>query len=305
MPGSSKLKSKRLTISIIGAGRVGQTLGRLLHKSGNSIESVVCRTKPSARKAVAFIGSGTPLTSDLSGLAASKLFLLTVPDDEISKTAERMAVLRTDWSGSIVIHTSGSLSSDALKPMSNQGAAVASAHPLLSISSPKSGIEQIAAGYFCIEGDKPATSMANRLIKSLGARTFEIKSTDKAAYHAAAVLASPHLTALLSLSIQLLEQCGLSDVEARKVLNPLVASTVENLWRHGASAALTGPIKRADVSTVRRNLRALAEFDELAENIYRFLSLQGVRLSNSADLSHEKLEPIVYELLRLPEQQSR
>src|SRR5215471_10584712 len=107
MPGSSKRKSKRLTISIIGAGRVGQTLGRLLHKSGTSIESVVCRTKSSARKAVAFIGRGTPLTSDLSGLAASKLFLLTVPDDEISKTAERMAVLRTDWSGSIVIHTSG------------------------------------------------------------------------------------------------------------------------------------------------------------------------------------------------------
>ncbi|HZS48061.1 MAG TPA: Rossmann-like and DUF2520 domain-containing protein [Blastocatellia bacterium] len=296
---------QKLTISIIGAGRVGQTLGRLWRDRGYTIESVVCRTKQSARRAVAFIGGGNPHSIDTSDLPASKVFLVSVPDDEIAETAKQIAILRADWSRTVFLHTSGSLSSRILEPLSDCKAHTGSAHPLLSISSPKLGVSQIAGGYFCIEGDKEATSLAKRLVKSIGGKTFEIDSSDKALYHAAAVLASPHLTALLSLSIQALEQCGVSKTEAHKILQPLVNSTIENLWKHGAETALTGPVSRADIATIRRNLRALAQTSELAENVYRFLSLQGANLSRSAGAPQEKLEPIIHELLQNPWRQSR
>jgi predicted short-subunit dehydrogenase-like oxidoreductase (DUF2520 family) len=284
---------KQFFISVIGAGRVGQTLGRLWHNQGYTIESVVCRKLTSAKRAVRFIGAGKPNPKSLS---KSDLFLLSVPDDELQNSVALLQQHFTDLKGSAVLHTSGSLSSSILQPLQKIGAPVGSMHPLLSFSSPELAVDQVAGGFFCVEGDNPATAIAKRLIKSIGAQPFEIRSSDKSVYHAAAVMASPHLTSLLSLSIELLMGCGLTEKKSGDVLLPLINTTISNLSKQGAATALTGPVKRADLSTIERNLDALTTANPLAEQVYRLLSLQGVKLTEQSGMPDEKLSGIVRRL---------
>jgi len=284
---------KQLTISIIGAGRVGQTLGRLWHDQGHEIEAVVCRETRSAKRAIRFIGAGKAEPANPENLPKSQVFLLSAPDDELPNAVDLLQRHFADLKGSVVLHTSGSLNSVTLGSLRKIGASVCSMHPLLSFSNPKLAINQIAGGFFCVEGDRAATTLAKRLVKSIGAQPFEINPKDKSIYHAAAVMASPHLTSLLSLGIELLMRCGLSEQKACDVLLPLVNSTIGNLSKQGAAAALTGPVKRADITTIKRNLDALSATNPLAEEVYRLLSLQGVTLSRRSGVSDQKLSAII------------
>src|SRR5437899_2499597 len=103
--------SRQLSISIIGAGRVGQTLGKLWREQGYLIEAVVCREIPSARRAVRFVGAGTPNPQQLP---ESSLFLLSVPDDELPNAVDLLRQHFSHLTGSAILHTSGSLSSEVL-----------------------------------------------------------------------------------------------------------------------------------------------------------------------------------------------
>ena len=287
------LMPKQLSISIIGAGRVGQTLGKLWHDQAHKIEAVVCRQILSAKRAVRFIGAGKAESSTPKTLPKSQIFLLSVSDDELQNAIDLLRRQFNDLTGSVVLHTSGSLSSSALEPLQKIGASIGSMHPLLSLSNPELAIGQVAGGFFCVEGDSAATEIAKQLIESIGAEAFEIRSTDKGIYHAAAVMASPHLTALLSLSIELLTKCGLTEQRATEVLMPLVNSTIDNLSKQGAVDALTGPVKRADVTTIERNLDALSGANPVAEEVYRVLSVQAIRLIATSGTPNLKLLEIL------------
>src|SRR5882724_10725232 len=107
---------EKITISIFGAGRVGQTLGRLWRENGYTIETVICQRKQSARRAARFIGAGSPEVSTVSAMPKSRVFLLSVPDDELQTAVLKLQRLFTDLHGSVVLHTSGSLSSEILNP---------------------------------------------------------------------------------------------------------------------------------------------------------------------------------------------
>ena len=256
----------------------------------------MCQSVASARRAAKFIGEGTAQSLENLAHSDSDVFVLSVPDDDLSLVAKQLSGLRTYWKKSVVLHTSGSQSSAVLQAFAKSGASVGSMHPLLSFSSPKLAVNQIAGGYFCIEGHKRAMKVARLLIRALGAKAFEISPSDKSKYHAAAVMASPLLTSLLSLSIELLEQCGLPEKTARAVLMPLISSTIENLARQGAVDSLTGPVRRADLTTVERNLKAIGQKNSLANDVYRILSMQAAKLSQTAGVPDEKLAPLVSRL---------
>src|SRR4051812_41822566 len=123
---------KQLSISIIGGGRVGQTLGKLWRDQGHTIEAVVCSHIASARSATRFIGAGNPNPQELP---KSNLFLLSVPDDELQNAVDLLRRSFTGLNHSVVVHTSGSLSSTILGPLRKIGASVGSMHPLLSFSA--------------------------------------------------------------------------------------------------------------------------------------------------------------------------
>lgn len=279
-----------MKISIIGAGRVGQALALRAREAGFEIVDIVCRSRRSANRAAKFIGAGKAQTASRARLADADLFLISTPDDKIHEAVE--LVRRSEVKSTVALHTSGALSSDVLKPLAENGFAVGSCHPLQSFESPERGVALLDKTYFCIEGNTKAVRVARRFVKAIGARDFEIKTEMKSLYHAAAVMSSGGITALLSVNLGLLMKCGLSEAKARQVLLPLVEGTLANIRAVGTTEALTGPVRRGDGGTVERNLKALVAADAKAMELYCLLAERSVALARAAGADEAALQNI-------------
>ena len=286
--------NRPVKLSIVGAGRVGQTLGRLGREVGYEIADIVCRSRRSATLATRFIGAGTPRAASSRTLQAASVIFITTPDDRISDAVRMIEENRQAIGRAVVLHTSGALASDALAALREARFAVGSCHPLQTFESPRRALTLIRQSRFCVEGDARAVRAARTYVRRVGARSFEIPTAMKPLYHAAAVMASGGVTALLSVSLEALRECGLNEMQARRVLLPLTAATVENVREVGPRRALTGPVRRGDIGTVRRNLEALAAGDE------RWLAIYGLLAAHSLSLIESELDrPVVTALRRL------
>ncbi|HVF50350.1 MAG TPA: DUF2520 domain-containing protein [Pyrinomonadaceae bacterium] len=278
-------------VAVVGAGRLGTALGRALAACGYEVAAVVARRARHAARAASLVGGRTQGLSaaQLSELPPVKIVFITTPDDRIEETAARLAeTMKGDAATPprVALHASGALSSDALAPLRARGFAVGSLHPLIAVSDATTGAESLRRAFFCVEGDARATVAARKIVRTLGARSFTIDTKDKALYHAAAVMTSGHTVALFALAVELLMRCGLTATNARRVLLPLLDSTLENLSTQTPARALTGTFARADTSTVRRHLDALSALDDpTALRVYALLGERSLRLAaeNGAD----------------------
>jgi len=124
---------------------------------------------------------------------------------------------------------------------------------------------------FAIEGDAEAVRLARRLARDVGGRPVRLRAGAKALYHAAAVLASGHVTALLDTSLEAMRRAGLGEREALAAVLPLVTGTIANVEAAGTEAALTGPFARGDEGTIARNRAALEAVDPRAAEVYDLL----------------------------------
>lgn len=278
------------TISIVGAGRVGTALAIALTSKGYPIVAVAARRAAHARKAISL--SGLPsqtlaLGADqLEQLPPSDVVLITTPDDAIAGIARSFAKLRrSSRHRTTFLHTSGALSSEVLSPLAKAGFHAGSMHPLVSISDPCAAANALPGAFYCIEGDTVATRFAKAIVRDLNGTAFTISSQSKPLYHAAAVMASPHLVALFDLATEMLVFCGVNKKAARSILVPLVQSTVNNLKLAAPEKALTGTFARGDLATVRRHLKALSP-KQLAEalDIYKLLGLHSLQLATRRGL---------------------
>jgi predicted short-subunit dehydrogenase-like oxidoreductase (DUF2520 family) len=280
--------SPLVTVSIIGAGRLGTALALALANCGYQIEALVARTTRSARRAARLSGTHAIALSSvqLDQLPPSELLFITTPDDAIASTAAQLAAtLHEPQRGRTILHASGALSSDALRDLRDACFATGSLHPLVSVSEPVQGAAALSVAFFCVEGERRAVRMARKVVRDLGAQSFSVKAVDKALYHAAAVMASGHLVALFDIAAEMLMDCGLTGARARAVLLPLVRSTIENLSLHAPAQALTGTFARADLATMRRHLAALrARAGTEALSAYVLLGARSLRLAGQKGL---------------------
>jgi predicted short-subunit dehydrogenase-like oxidoreductase (DUF2520 family) len=293
------------TISIIGAGRMGTALARALSSRGYKIEAVVARRKSHAR-ACAELVETQPLiltSAQLDQLPPSDILFITTPDDAIESVASQLAAMMKSRARKMkgekgrrkrtALHASGALSSRSLRSLRGAGFSTGSMHPLISVSDSIHGAESLRRAFFCIEGESAAQSVARSLVDVLGAKSFSINTKDKALYHAAAVMASGHMTALFDIATEMLTHCGLTAKRASAVLLPLLKSTVENLCASDPARALTGTFARADTATVRRHLAVLSSSamrDALAT--YTLLGLRSLQLAKRAGASSDALKEI-------------
>ena len=166
--------------------------------------------------------------------------------------------------------------------MLRQALHTGSLHPLVSISEPRAGAEKLRGAFYCVEGDAAANRVARSIVKDLQGHSFHIASNSKPLYHAAAVMASGHVTALVSLAADMLVQCGLDEKTARRILLPLLESTVANLSISEPAKALTGTFARGDLVTVRRHLQALSN-ERLTEALaaYKLLGRRSLALAKN------------------------
>ncbi|HEX8142933.1 MAG TPA: Rossmann-like and DUF2520 domain-containing protein [Pyrinomonadaceae bacterium] len=301
----SSSNQRQPTISIIGAGRLGTAFGLALAARGYRVEAVMARRLAHARRAAALINRhAQPLSAAaLDELPGSDLLLITTPDDQLAQTAARLAAMLAESEseahagikarGRTALHCSGALSSDVLSPLNEVGFRTGSMHPLVSISEPVQGAERLRGAFYCIEGESSAVRRARAIVRDIGGRSFSISSSDKALYHAAAVMASGHMVALFDIALEMLVRCGLTERRAQLVLMPLVESMVANLSVHDPAHALTGTFARADAATMRRHLGALGSAEvNMALEVYRLLGRRSLRLAKKIGVESEALKKL-------------
>ena len=232
-------------VGIVGAGRLGTALAAALREAGVRVEG------PAGRGEI-------PRGCDA--------VVLCVPDAEIPAAAATVA-----GAAPLVGHTSGATRLSALEAA---GGAAFGLHPLQTFP-PDSGPETFRGAGCAVAGSSPeALDFARRLARALGMNAFEIDDEGRAAYHAAASVASNFTVTLLAAAERIATGAGLSPVEARELLAPLVRRTVESVAELGPERALTGPVARGDDATVEAQRRAIEDaapelldlFDELVRH---------------------------------------
>lgn len=279
-----------MKISIIGVGRLGGALALALSRKGYSIENLVARKSETAEKIAENIEPKPQIlaSEETRRLAGAEIIFITTQDSEIESVAAGLAGSLPDKP--FVFHTSGSLSSQVLRRLSEAGFKVGSIHPLVSVSDSFFGAEKFKDVFFCLEGETEAVAVGEKIVRDLQGKPFAVETKFKTLYHASAVTASGHVTALISLAVEMLAACGLTLEEAQEILLPLVKSTIENLEKQTPSQALTGTFARADTETMKKHIAAIRETSapELLE-VYLQLGLRSAHLAEMHGANAENL----------------
>ncbi|HEX2127501.1 MAG TPA: DUF2520 domain-containing protein [Thermoleophilaceae bacterium] len=242
-------------VAVVGAGRLGVPLAAALREAGLSVEGPLGRAERPAR---------------------CDAVVLCVPDSEISPAAEAAA-----GAAPLVGHTSGATPLAALAPARAEAFGL---HPLQTFA-PGAGPEEFRDAAAAVAGSTPrALDCAVFLAETLRMKPFEIDDEGRAAYHAAASIASNFLVTLQAAAESVAAGAGLEPSDARALLVPLLRRTVDNLAELGPEGALTGPVARGDHATVASQRAAVEEvtphlldlFDELVRHTDS-LATQGAR----------------------------
>jgi len=211
-------------VRVIGMGRAGGSLAAALTAAGWTI--------------VGSVGRDDDVRDAAEGV---DLLVIATPDAAIETVAAAVAPVAT----TVVAHLSGSLGLEALAPHVRRGAL----HPLVSLPNAAVGAQRLQGAWFAVAGDELVTEV----VADLGGRSFAVADADRAAYHAAACIASNHLVALMGQVERVAASLG---VPFEAYLD-LVRGTVDNVASLGPAAALTGPAARGDWDTIERHRRAL------------------------------------------------
>jgi predicted short-subunit dehydrogenase-like oxidoreductase (DUF2520 family) len=277
--------------SIIGAGRLGTSLGLALARRGWEPAVIADRDPAAAREGRRAIGRGTASADIVRAARKAPVLFITVPDDAVEAVARKLARTAGDWSGRTIFHTSGLLASSSLGPLRALGARVASLHPVQSFPAKAGGARLFPGIFWGIEGDPEAVRLGKEIVRSLGGRPFVVREEAKPLYHAACSLAANAFVALEAAAAALLAEAGASPRTAGAVLLPLVQGTLQGVKKFGLEKALTGPVVRGDVGTVRRHLEALAS-RPLHDEMYRVLGLAAVRLLSEGKTPPRRLRAL-------------
>lgn len=238
-------------VRVIGPGRAGESLALALSRIGWTVREPVRRG-----------GSVTDAASDVD------LLVIATPDSSIAEIARAVEPVES----SVVVHLAGSLGLDVLEPHPQRAAL----HPLVAMPAPEVGARRLAAGaWFAIAGSTAgASALVESVVDGLGGEWFTVDDRHRAAYHAAASIASNHVVALLGQVERVAATAGVP----LEVYLQLVRATIDNVAELGPTAALTGPAARGDRETIERHRVAL-DADELA--LYDALVAAARRLVDS------------------------
>jgi predicted short-subunit dehydrogenase-like oxidoreductase (DUF2520 family) len=241
-------------LAVIGRGRAGGSLARAAELAGMEVRRA---GRENATEAIAGAGAA----------------LLCVPDESI---AEACAAVAAPGPPPLIGHVSGATTLAALAAASERGVRTFSLHPLQTFADDETSVQGTPCA---IAGSDPeALAFARSLAERLGMLPFEVDEERRAAYHAAAAIASNLLVALEESAAKLLERAGVAD--PRELLAPLVLRTAAN-WAERGPEALTGPVARGDTETLERHRAALAELAPELEPLYEALSERAMALASA------------------------
>ncbi|MFB8075178.1 Rossmann-like and DUF2520 domain-containing protein [Streptomyces californicus] len=252
-PLDARDRPARLTVGVVGAGRVGPALAASLQLAGHRPVAVSGVSDASRRRAAALLPD-VPLVEPAEVLARADLVLLTVPDDVLPTLVEGLAETGAVRPGQLLVHTSGRYGARALDPALRAGALPLALHPAMTFTGTAVDVQRLAGCSFGVTAPEELRLAAEALVIEMGGEPEWIAEESRPLYHAALALGANHLVTLVAQSMELLAKAGVSAPD--RMLGPLLGAALDNALRSG-DAALTGPVARGDAGTVAAHIGEL------------------------------------------------
>ncbi|GAB3850546.1 Rossmann-like and DUF2520 domain-containing protein [Nesterenkonia populi] len=244
----------RLGVGVISAGRVGAVLGAALRSAGHQLVGVHAVSSASRERAELLLPD-VPVLEIPEILRRAELILLAVPDDALPEVVSGTAEAGHFQPGHLVVHTSGRFGTGVLTPAEQAGAIGLAIHPAMTFTGTSMDLQRMTAAACAVTAPAEVLPVAQALVVEMGAEPVVVAEEHRGTYHAALAHASNHLNTITAQSAQLLEAAGVES--PARLLGPLMQASLDNALASGESA-LTGPVARGDVGTVRLHLDRLA-----------------------------------------------
>ncbi|WP_090853588.1 Rossmann-like and DUF2520 domain-containing protein [Nocardioides lianchengensis] len=241
-------------VGVIGAGRVGAVLAAGLASAGHPVVAAAGESD-ATRARIAALLPGVRHAKPTDVARASEVLLLTVPDDMLGNVVSMLAASGALRPGQVVVHTSGRHGLAVLEPAREVGARVVALHPAMTFTGTAVDLGRLAGCVFGLTAAPAERALAESLVADLGGRPMWVPEEMRTLYHAGLAHGANHLVTLVSEAMEMLAAAGADDPAG--TLRPLLTAALDNALAHG-DAALTGPIVRGDLGTVRAHLDDLA-----------------------------------------------
>ena len=292
------MDSRSLRVGFIGAGRAANALAAGLRDRGYRVASVASRT-PASAEALAGRIDGCVAHATPQGVADScNLVFITTPDDAIEAVAGEV-----DWPvGMGVAHCSGAESASILETARESGAMTGSFHPMQTFTAATQGADAFSGVPFAVEGPTPLLDVLKEAARALGGWPVEVPPEHRALYHLSGFLACGLISAQIGQAADLWRVMGHTREQGLEALIPILRGTVDSLEAQGIPGALTGPISRGDLGTVRKHLEALDTHAPSLTPLYCEIALGAVKLAKEKggvdDARELELNALLEERLR-------
>lgn len=273
----------RLTVGVVGAGRVGPALAAALRLAGHRPVAASGVSDASRRRAAELL-PGVPLVEPAQVLARADLVLLTVPDDALEGLVAGLASTGAVRPGQLLVHTSGRYGVGVLEPALRAGALPLALHPAMTFTGTQVDVARLAGCSFGVTAPDQLRLAAEALVVEMGGEPEWIDEGARPLYHAALAIGANHLVTLVAQSLELLGRAGVA--EPGRMLGPLLGAALDNALRSG-DAALTGPVARGDATTVAAHVAELRRTSPQALTSY----LAMARATADRALANGMLKP--------------
>jgi predicted short-subunit dehydrogenase-like oxidoreductase (DUF2520 family) len=273
----------RPTTFIVGAGPVATALAGALRLGGVPVLGLWARKPPAARAAGATAGVAAFSSAPPDVLLEARVVVLAVRDAAVAEVAQMLVGTGLVGTRHVMLHCAGAASAqEQLGAVAAKVGGIGTLHPLSAIADARTSMRTLEGTVFGVEGDDAGRAAASKLVAAIGGVVLDLDSTQMAAYHTAAALASNYLVSALDAAAQVLAGAGVSPSEAAAALVPLARGALDNVAAKGTTEGLTGPVRRGDAPTIQRHLEALAGKPAVAE-LYRALARHAVEIAARID----------------------
>jgi predicted short-subunit dehydrogenase-like oxidoreductase (DUF2520 family) len=244
----------RLRVGVVGVGRVGSALGAALARAGHEVVAASGVSAQSRARADRML-PGVPVLAVDETVAAADFVLLAVPDDVLRPLVAGLADTGAWRTGQLVAHTSGAQGIGVLDPAAARGVLALALHPVMTFTGRPEDLDRLDGATFGVTAPDELRPVAELLVVEMGGEPVWVPEPARALYHASLTIASNHLVTLVNDALDVLGGAGVA--EPARLAAPLLSASLDNVLRLG-DAALTGPVSRGDVATVRTHLDTLA-----------------------------------------------
>jgi predicted short-subunit dehydrogenase-like oxidoreductase (DUF2520 family) len=280
----------RLTVGVVGTGRVGSVLGAALARAGHTVVAAYAVSAESRARAARLL-PGVPLKPADEVVRAAGLALIATPDDVLPDVVSGLAAAGAFSPGQLVVHVCGRYGLDVLEPATRQGAIALALHPVMTFAGAPEDLQRLTGSTFGVTADEMLRPIAEALVIDMDGEPVWVPADARPIYHAALVYAANNVVTLTTSAADVLLHAGIEN--PARLLGPLIGASLDNALRRG-DQAMTGPVSRGDAGTVQVHLDALrASAPELVAPYIALARLTAERALQAGLLKADQAEGLL------------